>query len=188
MRKIKNIGTLSIFIFVLVVIGGTAFFWIYQSPKRTLEKQIIAMQGSMININFENAKSFIERKDTTFLPLPVKKVIVFVDSTSCSSCFIGKLVEYIDLNDSLSSKNSQLIVILHPRNSQQSKVLTRLTSERFPFWCIVDIEGEFITNNTTIPSNQLLHTFTLNEKDEVILVGDPTRNKKIKYLLMKELE
>ncbi len=172
---------------VLAIIGSIAYYWISQAPKRALEKQIIAMQGMHINLNFEKAQGIIYGKDSTYTSLPEKKLIVFVDSTSCTSCFIGKLIEYFEVNDTLTSKSSQLIVILNPTTTNHENVIKELHSERFPFWCIVDTIGEFIMKNPDIPDNQRLHSFTLDEKDKIIIVGDPTKNRKIMELIFKNI-
>ena len=59
--------------------------------------------------------------------------------------------------------------------------------ERFPFWCIFDVDGEFISHNPNIPDNKLLHTFMLDENNNVILIGDPTINSRIEELFHSEL-
>jgi len=51
----------------------------------------------------------------------------------------------------------------------------------------VDANGEFIKNNPGIPDNQLLHAFTLDENNKIILVGDHTRNERIKELFYREV-
>lgn len=172
---------------VCLLIGGIALYRLIQSPDKVLKQQIMAMNGLNVNLDFIDAVSFKDGKDTVFQSSSMKKLIIFVDSTSCSSCFLGKLIEYFEINDTLTSKHSQLAVVLNPRDSQRNDVILRLRNERFPFWCIVDQNGDFLRNNQFIPDNQLLHTFTLDEEDKIILIGDPTRNSKIRELFLKIL-
>ena len=185
--RIRYIKRLSVIILLVTVIGFAAYYWFSNAPKRALEKQIIAMQGMQINMNFKEALCLYNGKDSSYFSTPNKKLIVFVDSTSCSSCFLGKLVEYFEVNDTLQSKLAQIVVVLHPQNIHQDEVTNQLHKEKFPFWCIVDSKGEFIKNNPDIPDNKLLQTFTIDDKDKIILVGDPTRNHRIKELLYKTI-
>lgn len=188
MKRTQNIKKLSVIVILIVAITSIAYYWISNAPKRALEKQIIAMQGMPVNLDFKHATSIIEGRDSTYFPLSSKKLILYVDSTSCSSCFIGKLINYFEVNDSLKSKSSQLVVILQPKENQHEEVIKRLHNERYPFWCIVDTEGEFIKNNPGIPDNQLLHSFTIDGDNKIVLIGDPTRNEKIRNLLLKVIE
>ena len=190
MLRIKTIKILIVILIVIAVaaVAGLVYYWVSNAPKRALEKQIIAMQGMPVNLNFENAISFIDGRDSSYVSLPEKKFIVFVDSTSCSSCFIGKLVEYSEVNDNLKSKSAQFIIILHPKRMYHDEIVDRLQHVRYPFWCIVDSEGEFVQNNNGIPDNNILHSFTLDEENKIILVGDPTRNQKIRELFFRVLE
>ena len=145
------------------------------------------MTGMKINLDFEDASSMFDGIDSSYLSLPVKKFVVYVDSTICSGCFINKLTEYFEMNDSLKSSNSHMIVVLHPPYTSNDEVIEKLRHERFPFWCIVDSNGSFIKNNPAIQDNHLLHAFTVDENDKIILVGDPIRNVKINKLFLRLL-
>ncbi len=188
MNSKKYTKTLIAPAFVFTIIVILTVYWISKAPKRALEKQIIAMQGMPVNLHMENVLSIIGGIDSTYVPLHDKKLIVFVDSTSCTGCFIGKLIEYFDLNDTLKSKSAQLVVILDPKEDHRDDIIERLHHEKFPFWCIVDSIGEFIKKNPDIPDNLLLHTFTLDEDNKIILVGDPSRNQNIRHLLLKVIK
>jgi len=152
-----------------------------------LEKQIIAMDGMGINLEFAKANTLYNGVDSTYHSADVKKLILYVDSTSCSGCFLSHLVSYYETNDSLAAHNGQLLIVMHPQKERLEEVKTRLRRERFPFWCIVDANGEFIKSNPGIPDNQLLHAFSLDENNKIILVGDPTRNEKIMDLFYEEV-
>lgn len=188
MRRSKNIIKFGVILLVILSITLIAIYWINRDPNRELKRQVITMQERPITLEFNKAKTFFAGRDTAYIDAPVNKLIIFVDSLSCSSCMISKLGQYLEVNDTLSSKNSQMLVILHPPKKYQEEVISKLRRERFPFWCIVDLESEFIRKNTAIPENPLLHTFTLNRDDNVILVGDPTKNEKIWDLFHRVLE
>ena len=166
---------------------GLAFDYFHGRPKRELENQVKAMTGRNINLSFEQAKAYFNGVDSTYISFPKKKLVVFVDSTSCSGCFISHLTDYFEVNDTLLSEQAELLVVLHPQRKHLKDVTHRLSHERFPFWSIVDKDGEFNSKNPDIPDNQLLHSFALDENDNIFLVGNPTRNSRIKELLYMAL-
>lgn len=169
-----------------VAIGIVA--WLTTHSDDTLKQQILEIQGQHISINFKHARSIFNGTDSLFVNKSKPKLIVFVDSTYCSSCFLGQLIKYYEVNDSLTRHNGELIIVLHPQESKIPQIETRLSHEKFPFWCIMDIEGEFIRLNHAIPDNPLLHTFVVDKNNEVVLVGDPTRNEKIEELFFRQIQ
>lgn len=185
MRKIKKNSTLITTVLMLTAIAYIAGYWIFNAPKRALRKQIISMQDMHVNLDFDKALCIFNGKDSTFASAPTKKLIIFVDSTSCSSCFIGRLTDYFEFNDSLAKIQAPMLVILHPIQARLHDIISQLYRERFPFWCIVDSLGTFIDRNPDISNNRLLHTFTVNDDDDILLVGDPTQNQKIQNLFFQ---
>ena len=51
-----------------------------------------------------------------------------------------------------------------------------------------DREGQFEKLNPHLPKNKVLHTFLLDENNNVILVGNPLHNKKIEKMFYKIVE
>lgn len=172
---------------MISAIIGIVYYWFSNAPKRALEKQIIEMQDMHINLDLENTRYFYNGKDSTYISTPVKKLIVFVDSTSCSGCFISYLHEYYEVYDTLSKDRNEMLVILHPTKAHINEVISRLCNDKFPFWCVVDTIGDFILKNPKLPDNRLLHTFILDNHNNVILVGDPSKNTRIMNLFLKTL-
>ena len=186
--KIKNNITIFSLIGVFAVaMAGYGIHYFSNRSKRTLEKQILTMDGMRISLDFENAIAIYDGIDSTYYPSDARKLVLYVDSASCSGCFLSHLAGYHDINASLAAHDGELLVILHPQKERLEEIKTRMRHERYPFWCIVDVSGEFRANNPRIPENPLLHTFSLDEQSNVILVGDPTRNEKIKELFYREV-
>lgn len=161
--------------------------WITTRSDDTLKQQILEMQGQHINLNFKHARCIFNGTDSLFVNNSKPKLIVFVDSTSCSSCFLGQLPNYEGINDTLSHHDGEMIVVLHPQKARIQEIESRLDYETFPFWCILDTTGEFQMLNPGIPNNPLLHTFTINAYGNIILVGDPTKNMRIRDLLFEDV-
>lgn len=53
---------------------------------------------------------------------------------------------------------------------------------------LLDTLGEFEKLNPHLPKNKALHTFLLDENNNVILVGNPLHNKKIEEMFNKIVE
>lgn len=182
----KNRLYIASLIIALCIIGYAAY-WLSTKSSRTLRNEIIGMQGIKVELIFPDAEIYHTGLKTKYDKGNGNKLVVFVDSLSCSSCFLNKLINYYDINDSLVKNNGQLVIILNPKNSRIDEIRRAIVNEKYPFWCIIDKKGGFLHRNPEMPDNELLHTFLLDENDNIILVGDPSYNPKINKLLMKQL-
>ncbi len=187
MKKTKNITKLSIIAVLTLCAIGVGVHYFSNRSRRAMEKQILAMDGMGINLSLTHADAIYDGTDSVYSPSDGMKLIVFVDSLSCSGCFLSHLESYYEINDSLRTHNGEMIIVLHPQKGKLEEIKSRLNHERFPFWCIVDKNGEFLRQNPEIPDNQLLHTFMVDKNNKIILVGDPTRNDRIKELFYREV-
>jgi len=79
-KKIKRISIIGLLILCIIGLGVHYFS---NRTRRALEKQIIAMDGMGINIDFNNAEIIYNGIDSVYSSSKVKKLILFVDSTSC---------------------------------------------------------------------------------------------------------
>lgn len=187
MKIRRNIAIVGTIIILTLSLGGLCVDYFANRSKKELERQVIAMDGMSVNLSFDNAEAVYNGIDSVYVPTGVKKLVLFVDSSSCSGCFLSRLISYYGINDSLVAHGGEMLVLLHPRKDKLKEVRKRLKLERFPFWCIVDKEGEFVRHNPDIPDNWILHTFILDENNNVMLVGDPTTNVRINELLCKKI-
>lgn len=173
---------------IIIAIVAYLVLYVFNKPNNKLKEQIITMEGMKINLTFNNIESCINGIDSLYESTKVKKLIIYVDSTSCTDCFLSHLVSYNEINDTLSAYNGETIVLLQPQKRKLGEVKDFLNYETYPFWCILDLDGEFISLNPKLPNNKILHTFLLNEDNDIVLIGDPTRNSRIKDLFHKTLK
>lgn len=183
----KNLKGIILVTLLVAGIGGMALYYVSDRSADGLRKQIIAMDGMHMDLSLEKARAIYGGVDSAYESTPARKLVLFVDSTSCSGCFLSHLLSYYEINDSLVAHGGEMVVLLHPKKSVQQEIESKAVQERYPFWCIVDRAGEFIRKNPDIPDNQLLHTFLLDENDNLVLVGDPARNSRIKELFCREI-
>ncbi len=180
-KRFWIIGVLIFSVFVVVLLYHSIH------PQRALTRQIVEMEGIFVNLDFNKAEVFLDGIDSVYRREDVTKLVIFVDSLSCSSCFLSHMMQYYDINDSLDVHDGHLLVILHPQQSRVDEVRKKLKAEKYPFWCVIDKDNEFLSNNPTLPDNKLLHTFLLNNDNRIILIGDPANNPRIRELFLKQL-
>ena len=78
--------------------------------------------------------------------------------------------------------------ILSPQRQHIEKVRSALNVIDFEYPMIIDTLREFEKLNPHLPKNRTLHTFLLDENNNVILVGNPLHNKKIEEMFYKIVE
>lgn len=66
--------------------------------------------------------------------------------------------------------------IFAPKREELDMVEFMLKTNTFYYPVFIDKANVFSVNNSHLPSNTMLHTFLLNERNEVIMVGSPLQN------------
>ena len=117
--------------------------------------------------------------------------IVYSDSVSCTPCAINKMYLWNSFLDYSKSYNGQLnfyFIFCPARKDFQEMKLALIKNSRFNYPIILDTLGQFAKLNPHLPKNKALHTFLLDENNNVILVGNPLHNKKIKEMFDQIVE
>lgn len=131
----------------------------------------------------------VEGKDTTILDYFEcdTKLIIYNDSLGCTSCGINKLYLWDDLIQYASQFNKRLkfYFIFAPSSKDISDLKISLRNSFFKYPILLDTLGEFGKLNPNLPKSKTLHTFLLNENNDVILIGNPLYNKEIEKLFYK---
>ena len=112
------------------------------------------------------------------------KLIVFTDSTSCNSCSIENIYDWSALIDHAEQYDNQLCFyfIFTPKKIDIEDVKFSLTHTDFDYPLILDTLGMFRNMNPHIPENKLFHTILLDENNQVIMIGSPLYNSKVREL------
>lgn len=140
--------------------------------RRTLRR----MMGSTVVLPekvtcVQNGESFSLSDSVRLRP----KLIIYVDSTECSTCRISHIWEYDELFGIAEENGLFDMVFLIYNTSFESIPLVRYVSDQkilHPIY--IDIENRFLTDNPIIPPDSRYHSFLLTEKGKPIFVGDPT--------------
>lgn len=160
--------------------------------KRQIEKEILLLQSKSINIPQEglvkirgkDTLDFVRSEDELF------KLIVYYDSTSCSSCMVSKMFlwnDIIDYVDTFKGKFS-LYFIFSTSKKDSKQLIFSINNSGFSYPILIDTNNEFAKLNTHLPSNKLLHTFLLDENNNVVIVGNPMQNKHIEQMMQTYVE
>lgn len=117
------------------------------------------------------------------------RMVVYVDSTECSTCALSKLRFWNPLIKEARDKKIDIdyIFILAPRIESMDDINMELGITDLQSSIYLDTAYVFKKNNPTIPSENKYHSFLLNNKDKVIFVGSPIDNKNIKNVYYQAL-
>ena len=113
------------------------------------------------------------------------KLVVFTDSTECSPCNISRITDWKDVAQDIFKdcySDAKLLFIISPsrRKMQEIRQIVEESSMDWPIY--LDTAYVFQKVNIQIPDNRLFHVFLLNENDEILCVGNPLYNEKIRRI------
>lgn len=174
---------MSKLIFLLVTIS------FFSCTKNTITKELQELKKYSISIpsdimvinNGQLISSFIH--DTLYA-----KLIIYYDSTECSSCHIAHLNDWNEIIQISHQYNKfRPIFIFSPSKSKISDVLNAIEKFPFNYPMLLDFENKFYKKNTFIPNNLNYHTFLLNKNNQIILVGNPLYNSQLWNLYQKTI-
>ena len=110
------------------------------------------------------------------------KMIVYVDSASCSKCSVKMLYEWNDLLSLEKENRVDFVFILSAKDTLSLMKAHRRSALKHGIY--IDTCNAFLRINPHIPQGNLYHTFMIDSTQKVNLVGNPLRNKKIEELFL----
>lgn len=108
-------------------------------------------------------------------------MVVYVDSTECSSCALSKLRFWNPLIAEAKKKQLDIdyVFILAPKKEDMEDVNVELEITDLQSSIYVDTAFVFKMNNKDFPKENKYHSFLLNTDGKVIFIGSPIANKKV---------
>ena len=108
-------------------------------------------------------------------------MVVYVDSTECSSCALSKLRFWNPLIAEAKKKQLDIdyVFILAPKKEDMEDVNVELEITDLQSSIYVDTAFVFKMNNKDFPKENKYHSFLLNTDGKVIFIGSPITNKKL---------
>lgn len=106
-----------------------------------------------------------------------RKLIVYIDSTECTTCRISHLWEYQDLFN-LSAQTGSFDVLLLMCNTEFESIplIRYLSDQNLPYPVYVDTDKVFLKDNQVIPSDTRMHSLFVDSAGRPLFVGDPSRS------------
>jgi hypothetical protein len=156
-----------------------------KSPVKDLRNELLNIVGKdvvipkgLVPINFPdsiNPYKFIENHNY--------KIVVYIDSLSCSECRLKKMFPWNEYFYLFYEKGVPVYIIMNTPNIQELEYMINNLDIEFPIF--IDIDGKYKKANI-ISNNEIFRT-VLARKTKVVLAGDPTTNNKILKLYVKEI-
>ncbi|WFE86599.1 DUF1573 domain-containing protein [Parabacteroides chongii] len=176
---------------ILLYIVLIAAFFSCNSEQKEKEQQIAQLvnewQGKQI-VFPENAIFTRYLTDTTDFQIPQSdyKIIIYVDSTGCTSCKLkpAKWKELIQHFDSVTQEEIPFLFFFHPKDIE--KLHNTLIIENFDYPVCIDLNDQLNKLNL-FPTDIAFHTFLLDKNNKVIVLGNPIANPAIKDLYLKQI-
>lgn len=132
-------------------------------------------------LNFTiDGKEYIDYKIQTEIEY---KLVVYVDSTGCTSCKLRLPAwkEFMSEVDSLAFGSVQFLFFFVPKNEKELSNILLIDRFRYPV-CVDPMDSLNILNN--IPKETMFQTFLLNKSNRVVAIGNPVHNSKVKELYL----
>lgn len=161
------------------------------SRERQFAKEIKVLQSKMIRLP---SKGLIMQRGKELQKDDVNeevfKLIVYADSVECTACAINHINLWERFINYAKQFDDQLrfYFIFFPMQKELHGIKLMIANTKFDYPILLDSLGEFERLNPHLPQNKALHTFLLDENNNVLLVGNPLHNKKIEEMFYKVVE
>lgn len=81
----------------------------------------------------------------------VCKLILYIDSVSCSPCFVSNITDYIETVESFDSLGVVTLFVFEPKAGHEDEVVSLIQSKYCPFRTAIVPNGGFSASNPHIP-------------------------------------
>jgi len=117
---------------------------------------------------------------------PNYKILLYVDSTGCSSCRL-KLSEWkriIAESDSLFSREVDFLFFFQPKKHDETELQSLFRQNGFRYPVFIDTKNEIFELNK-FPSQTDYQCFLLDKDNKVLMIGNPSINTGVWQLFKK---
>lgn len=179
MKKRIGIGGLLVF-----TLGITAC---HNDKREEIARTVTQWQGRTVQMP-EGAVFTVQARDTVAMDMyaPAHKVLVYVDSTGCTSCRLQlhEWKKFIAEVDSATGGRVPFLFFLSPKSVKEARYITRRDDFTYPI--CVDMQNRLDSLNH-FPEEEMFHTFLLDSDNRVAVIGNPIHNRSVRDLYMKTL-
>ncbi|MBQ4621470.1 MAG: DUF1573 domain-containing protein [Bacteroidaceae bacterium] len=155
--------------------------------RETIARTVEQWQGRTVQMP-EGAVFTVQARDTVAMDMyaPAHKVLVYVDSTGCTSCRLQlhEWKKFIAEVDSATDGRVPFLFFLSPKSVEEAHFITRRDDFTYPI--CVDMQNRLDSLNR-FPEEDMFHTFLLDGENRVAVIGNPIHNRSVRNLYMKTL-
>ncbi len=156
------------------------------TKKAQIRKDLLAFQNQEIVVP-ANFIEVCEGQLRLYSPDTLPHFVVYVDSSFCSGCTIGRLHDYDGLYEmSRETGAFSVMMIFSPREEEFVTVMDDLVNCEYENAVLLDVGGAFAHQNPHIPQDARFHYFLLDGRGYPVFVGNPLQTEKL-YDLFIEL-
>ncbi|SKC58874.1 hypothetical protein SAMN06298214_1547 [Bacteroidales bacterium WCE2004] len=117
------------------------------------------------------------------------KLIVYVDTTECTTCRITHLGRYVKLFDLSREKGSfDVVLLLANVNLYGVPVIRYLSDLGMACAIYVDEDNAFLGQNPSVPEDPRLHAFFVDEAGTPLCIGDPSASENLFQVFLRALD
>ncbi len=153
------------------------------------------MQSRPVNLWLDSLEYSVCKKsdgevyiDSVAFYQPKMALVVYSDSNTCSSCAMKGMFRWFEVLDTLRARyNSDIVTyfIFSPKTRQLEEFRQTSRNALFEHPIFIDTCGVFLRQNPHIPADNRMHTFLLDSKRDILLVGSPLGNHTIRSMFYK---
>ncbi len=166
---------LLILILLLLAVASTG------CKKARLRSQLKELMGSTIVL--PERITCIDNGETYPMPDSLRdraKLIVYIDSSECTTCRISRIGMYQEVIHFSEEKRSFEVILLLSNVNLNGIAVTRYLSDmEIPLPVYVDDENAFLDLNPIIPEDRRMHAFLTDKLGHPLCVGDPVGSEKM---------
>lgn|GEM_PF-143114 len=177
-------------IFVVCISLMVCFVSCNNKPsQKEIKEQITKLKSTPIAIPLDKMVFFGSQMDSIsyFQQTKHLKLVMYYDSSSCTSCALKKVPSWDKTLERIKTYSNKIkaYFIFAPSDSKLKLFYIALKNRTYSTPIFVDTMGCFEYRNPNILSTPILHSFLLDDQNNVILVGDPTKNPRIEEMFWR---
>lgn len=158
------------------------------SCKNEKKEAVELMMHKKVQLSLENMECLHSAEDT--LQVNTQKYykytfVHFVDSSQCSPCALDKMYLWNDLIAEFDKANVRSVFIFEPKKNLLEDILFSVESSGLKKPIYLDSAYLFRQENKFVPQDILYHSFMLDDKGKIVLVGNPLLNKRVEKLFKR---
>lgn len=180
MNLFKKYIILFLLFFLIVACGG--------NQKEEIQRVVANLMGRELLYSSETPFILLGKdRENLFIDEPSFTILNYVDSIGCTSCQLQlvKWKAFIEnLNMTCKSK-VQLLFLIHPKKTDEIQFF--LEKDKFNYPIIIDTNNNFLSANH-LPIKTKFQTFLLGKSNQVLAIGNPIHNLKVKELYLKIIQ